>query len=95
MVKRCVTGGETAMNTYVHEKLEQFARATRAVIPCEGCRHFLLSAENDKAAPAAYAMAASAWERGAFGGASLEEVRVAMKGVLRRAYYLCPSCSPD
>ena len=83
------------MSTYVHETLEQFARTTRAVIPCECCRHFLLSAENKHAAPAAYAMAMSAWEQGAFGGASLEEIRVAMKGVLRKAYYLCPSCSPD
>jgi hypothetical protein len=52
-------------------------------------------AENEQAEPAAYAMAASAWERGVFDGVSLEEVRVAMKGVLRKAYYLCPSCSPD
>jgi hypothetical protein len=90
-----VTGGEVAMNTYVHETLEEFARATRAIVPCECCRYFLLSAENEDAAPAAYAMAARAWERGAFGGASLDEIRLAMKGVLRKAYYLCPSCSPD
>ncbi|HXE25961.1 MAG TPA: hypothetical protein VN637_13825 [Roseiarcus sp.] len=83
------------MSSHVQEALEQFARATRAIIPCECCRHFLLSADNEKAVPAAYAMAASAWERGAFGGASLDEIRVAMKGVLRQAYYLCPSCSPD
>jgi hypothetical protein len=84
-----------AMSAYVQETLEQFARATRAIVPCECCRYFLLSAENENAAPAAYAMAASAWKQGAFGGASLEEIRVAMKGVLRKAYYLCPSCSPD
>jgi hypothetical protein len=40
-------------------------------------------------------MAASAWERGVFDGVSLEEVRVVMKSVLRKAYYLCPSCSRD
>ena len=83
------------MNAYVQETLEKFARASRAVVPCEGCRFFLLSAVNEEAEPAAYAMAASAWERGVFGGASLEEIRLAMKGVLRKAYYLCPSCSAD
>ena len=83
------------MNAYVQETLEQFARATRAIIPCECCRYFFLVAENEQAEPAAYAMAASAWERGVFDGVSLEDVRVAMKGVLRKAYYLCPSCSPD
>jgi hypothetical protein len=83
------------MNVYVQETLEQFARATRAVVPCECCGFFLLSAENEEAEPAAYAMAASAWERGAFDGVSLEEVRVVMKSVLRKAYYLCPSCSRD
>jgi hypothetical protein len=50
-------------------------------------------AENEEAEPAAYAMAASAWERGIFDGVTLEEVRSAMKSVLRKAYYLCPSCS--
>jgi len=83
------------MNAYVQETLEQFARATRAIVPCECCRYFLLIAENEEAAPAAYAMAANAWERGVFDGVSLEEVRGAMKSVLRKAYYLCPSCSPD
>jgi hypothetical protein len=83
------------MNAYVQETLEQFARATRAIVPCECCRYFLLVAEKEEAEPAAYAMAASAWERGVFDGVSLEEIRVAMKGVLRKAYYLCPSCSPD
>jgi hypothetical protein len=83
------------MNVYVQETLEQFARASRAVVPCECCRYFLLVAESEEAEPAAYAMAASAWERGVFGGVSLEEVRVAMKSVLRKAYYLCPSCSRD
>ena len=83
------------MNTYVQETLEQFARATRAVVPCESCRYFLLSAVNEDAEPAAYALAANAWERGVFDGVSLEEVRFAMKGVLRKAYYICPSCSPD
>lgn len=83
------------MNAHVQETLEQFARATRAIVPCECCRYFFLVAENEEAAPAAYAMAASAWEQGVFGGASLEEIRVAMKGVLRKAYYICPSCSPD
>jgi hypothetical protein len=83
------------MNGYVQETLEQFARASRAVVPCECCRFFLLVAEDEQAEPAAYAMAASAWERGVFGGASLEDIRVAMNGVLRKAYYLCPSCSSD
>ena len=66
------------MNVYVQETLEQFARATRAIVPCECCRHFLLVAENKAAEPAAYAMAANAWERGVFDGISLEEVRVAI-----------------
>jgi hypothetical protein len=83
------------MNAYVQETLEQFARTTRAVMPCECCGFFLLSAVNEDAEPAAYAMAASAWERGIFDGVSLDEVRRAMKSVLRKAYYLCPSCSPD
>ncbi len=83
------------MNAYVQETLEQFARATRAIVPCECCRYFFLVADNEEAAPAAYAMAASAWERGIFDGVSLEEVRSAMKRVLRKAYYLCPSCSSD
>ncbi|HTZ67669.1 MAG TPA: hypothetical protein VMB83_09400 [Roseiarcus sp.] len=83
------------MNAYVQETLEQFARASKAIVPCECCRYFFLTAENEEAEPAAYAMAANAWERGLFGGASLEEIHVAMKGVLRKAYYLCPSCSRD
>jgi hypothetical protein len=83
------------MNAYAQEILEQFARASRAIVPCECCRFFFLVAENEEAEPTAYAMAASAWERGVFGGASLEEVRGAMRGVLRKAYYLCPSCSGD
>jgi hypothetical protein len=83
------------MNAYIQDTLEQFARATRAIVPCECCRHFFLVAEDEQAEPAAYAMAASAWGRGMFDGASLEEIRVAMKSVLRKAYYLCPSCSPD
>ena len=63
--------------------------------PAKVAATFFLLAENEDAEPAAYALAANAWERGVFDGVSLEEVRFAMKSVLRKAYYICPSCSPD
>jgi hypothetical protein len=86
---------ESAVNAHVQIALEEIAKKTGAIVPCELCGNFDVIADDDDAEGMAYAMATNEWKRGAFRSTSLEEVCSLMKAVLRNANYRCPSCERD
>jgi hypothetical protein len=83
------------MNAHIQDELNEIAKKSEAIISCPICRNYMIIADDDDAESQAYAMATNAWKRGDFRSASLEEVRAAMKSVLRDANFKCPSCDRD
>lgn len=80
------------MNAHVQIALEEIAQQAQAVVKCEICRNNYVIADDEDAESRAYAMATNAWKSGEFRSAPLDEIRGAMKAVLRDANHRCPSC---
>jgi hypothetical protein len=80
------------MNAHVQIALEEIAQQAQAVVKCRICGNNYVSAGDEEAESIAYAMATNACKRGDFRSATLEEIRGAMKSVLRDANDRCPSC---
>lgn len=80
------------MNAHVYEILVEIAERSGATVPCETCGNYQIIADDEDAESQAYAMATNAWKDGEFRTAELEEIRAAMKSVLRDANRRCPSC---
>jgi hypothetical protein len=80
------------MNAHVQIALEEIAQRAQAVVKCEVCHNYYVSADDEEANSLAYAMATNAYKRGEFRTTTLEETRDAMKAVLRDASHRCPSC---
>lgn len=83
------------MNSESRPALEGMARRARAIVPCEGCHSYDVSAGDSDAERQAYALATEAWKRGEFGGSLREEVMDAMRDVLSDANISCPSCARE
>lgn len=83
------------MNAHVLEILTEIAESAEAIVPCEICGNYEIFADDEDAYSQAYAMATNAWKEVAFRSSSLEEVRAAMKSVLRDANRRCPSCDRE